>query len=120
MEVRVYGYRGCSTCRRAYAYLQDRGVAFAEVDITTKAPTTAELRGMLAAVGGNVRKLFNTSGQVYRELRLGEQLGSMSEKDALALLAGNGRLVKRPFLVVDGTPSAVGFAEDAWNQALGQ
>ena len=120
MEIRVYGYRGCSTCRRAYAFLKERGVAFTEVDVTEHPPTLPELRGMLAALGGNVRKLFNTSGQVYRELRLGDQLADMPEKDALALLAGNGRLVKRPFLIVGGAPRTVGFTEEAWNQALDQ
>lgn len=118
VKVKVYGYKGCSTCRKAYAFLVKKGVAFDEVDITEKAPTGSELKGMLAAVDGNVKKLFNTSGQVYREMKLGATLPELSEKEALALLAKNGRLVKRPFLIVDGEPAAVGFDEAAWKKAL--
>ena len=118
MKVKVYGYSGCSTCRKAEKWLEKKGVAAESVDITAKAPSLKELQAMLAVYGGQVKKLFNTSGQVYREQKLGEKLPDMSEKEALALLAGNGRLVKRPFLIVDGQPRAVGFDEAAWAKLL--
>ena len=86
--------------------------------ITTKPPTTAELKAMLACYGGRVKKLFNTSGQAYRELKLGDQLDDLAEADALALLAGNGRFVKRPFLLIEGKAVAVGFDEDEWKKLL--
>lgn len=119
MSVKVYGYGKCSTCRKASGWLGRKKVAFDEVDITETAPTKKELEGMLARYDGQVRKLFNTSGLVYRELGLGDKLKTMTEKDALALLAGNGRLVKRPFLIVDGKPAAVGFDEKEWAKLLG-
>lgn len=72
---------------------------------------------MLGAQQGNVRKLFNTSGRDYKALGLSEKLPGMKEAEALALLAGNGNLVKRPFLLTkDG--GVVGFQEAAWRQAL--
>src|SRR5689334_10513205 len=110
MKLKLYGYKNCSTCKKALAFLKDRDLAFTEVDITTTPPTLAELRALAKSVG--VRKLFNTSGQVYREMGLGDRLKTMAEDEALALLAANGRLVKRPFLVVDGEPFAAGFAAD--------
>jgi len=78
----------------------------------------AELRVMLAAQGGEVRKLFNTSGRDYRALGLGEKLPAMTEAAALALLAGNGNLVKRPVLLGPGGIALVGFSEAAWSAAL--
>lgn len=73
---------------------------------------------MLAHLGGEaaLRKLFNTAGRDYRELRLGERLPAMSVEEALALLAKNGNLVKRPFALGDGF-GLVGFDEKAWAAA---
>lgn len=116
---KVYGYKGCSTCRKAYAFLKKKGVTFDEVDITETPPSRAELSKLLAAVDGNLRKLFNTSGQVYREQKIGPKLETMTTAAALSLLAGNGRLIKRPVLVIGGHPVAVGFDEKVWSQKLG-
>ena len=73
---------------------------------------------MLAVVGGDLRKLFNTSGQVYRELQLSSKLPQLSIDDAMDLLANNGKLVKRPFLVANGHAVAVGFDQAQWNKLL--
>jgi arsenate reductase (glutaredoxin) len=72
---------------------------------------------MLAAYDGELRRLFNTSGKDYRELQLGEKLPTMKPAEALALLADNGNLVKRPFLIGPKV-ALVGFAEPAWRAAL--
>ena len=69
---------------------------------------------MLAAYDGNIRKLFNTSGQVYRQENLSKRLPDLTNDDALAMLATNGKLVKRPFLVIDGSPRMVGFNSADW------
>lgn len=118
MKVKVYGYKGCSTCKKALGYLAKKNISFDDVDITTTPPTKAELKAMLGKYDGQLKKLFNTSGQVYREQKIGDKLDGMAEDKALGLLADNGRLVKRPFLLVDGKPMAVGFKEDEWKQAL--
>lgn len=115
--LKVYTYAQCSTCRRAVKWLRDQGLTFAEHPIRETPPTPAELRTMLAAHGGELRRLFNTSGRDYRELKLGVRLPEMSEAEAIKLLAGNGNLVKRPFLLGPGV-ALTGFAEPLWKSAL--
>ncbi len=117
-SVTVYTYANCSTCRDAVKWLRAHGVAFAEKPIYTAPPSVPELRRMLAFQGGHVRRLFNTSGQVYRERGLSAKLPSVSETEALELLAGNGRLVKRPFVLGDEF-GLVGFDAAAWSAAFG-
>lgn len=117
MPVVLYAYAKCSTCRDAVKWLRGRGVQFAELPIYETPPTVAELRRMLAFQGGNVRRLFNTSGLRYRALGLAAKLSALTEADALALLASNGRLVKRPFLLGD-TFGLVGFDAAAWGKVL--
>lgn len=116
--LRIYTYANCSTCRKAVKWLDAHGLPYEEIAIRETPPTTAELRTILAAQGGELRKLFNTSGRDYRELKLGEKLAALSEADALRLLAGNGNLVKRPFLLGSTGVALVGFAEPAWRAAL--
>lgn len=117
--VTVYTYAACSTCRDAVKWLRAQGVAFREKPIRETPPNVAELRRMLGYQNGNLRRLFNTSGQEYRARGLSEKLPAMTETEALALLAGNGRLVKRPF-VLGGTLGLVGFDEAAWSAAFGK
>jgi arsenate reductase len=112
-SVRVYAYSGCDTCRNALKFLIARGVAHEVLAIRETPPTVAELRRMLATTGGDVRRLFNTSGQDYRALGLGKKLDEMSLPDALELLAGNGNLVKRPFLLA-GKQGLAGFRQTEW------
>lgn len=113
----VYTYANCDACRRATKWLRAQGLAFDERAIRETPPTLAELRAMLAAQGGAMRKLFNTAGRDYRVLQLGEKLPTLSEAEALALLAGHGNLVKRPFLVGRGV-GVTGFDETVWSAAL--
>ncbi|MFA6286767.1 MAG: Spx/MgsR family RNA polymerase-binding regulatory protein [Opitutaceae bacterium] len=115
----VYTYVNCDTCRRAVKWLRAQGVSFAEKPIRETPPSVAELRAMLAHLGGAeaLRKLFNTAGRDYRELKLGEKLPGMTEAQALALLATNGNLVKRPF-ALGKDAGLVGFDEKAWTAAL--
>ena len=119
----VYTYANCDTCRRALKWLRSSGIAFVEKPIRETPPMPAELRTMLARLGGAaaLKKLFNTSGLDYRAQKLGEKLPSMSESEAIALLAGNGNLVKRPFLLGSGADGLglVGFDEKTWSAALG-
>ena len=120
----VYSYANCDTCRRATKWLRAQGVAFQEKPIRETPPSPAELRTMLARLGGAaaLRKLFNTSGVDYRAQKLGEKLPTMTEADAITLLAGNGNLVKRPFALDSGQGSGgvglVGFDEAVWSAAL--
>lgn len=112
-KLKVYEYSGCSTCKKALKFLDARKIPYERVAIVERPPNVSELKEMLKHVGGDVRKLFNTSGQVYREMGLGEKLASLSEAEAFKLLASNGKLVKRPFILGSGA-GAVGFKEDEW------
>ena len=116
-KIRVYEYSKCSTCRNALKFLDSKNVAYEKIPIVDTPPTKAELRQMLAAQGGNLKKLFNTSGELYREMKIGAKIGSMSESEALDLLAAHGKLVKRPF-VLAGDSGLVGFKEDDWKKVF--
>ncbi|PTX96604.1 arsenate reductase family protein [Opitutus sp. ER46] len=113
----LYSYSGCSTCRDAVAWLRAHAVSVEERPIYERPPSLAELKRMLAFQGGELRKLFNTSGLEYRALDLKTKLPTMSVEDALKLLSGNGRLVKRPFLL-GANVGLVGFKPEVWAAAL--
>lgn len=116
-KARVYEYSKCSTCRNALKFLDRNNVAYEKIPIVETPPTKAELRKMLAAQGGNLKKLFNTSGEVYREMKIGAKIASMSEAEAIDLLASNGKLIKRPFVLADDI-GLVGFKEDDWKKVF--
>jgi arsenate reductase len=116
-KIRIYEYAKCSTCRKALAFLDRKGAAYEKVPIVDSPPSKAELQKMLAANGGNLKKLFNTSGEVYRAMKLGAKLDSMPESEALELLASNGKLIKRPFAFI-GEKGLVGFNEEEWKRSL--
>lgn len=113
----VYIYANCDTCRRAVKWLRAHDVAFREKAIRETPPSEAELKRMLVALGGERRRLLNTSGRDYREQKLGERLPGMNDAELIKLLAGNGNLVKRPFALGDGV-ALTGFDEKAWAAAL--
>jgi arsenate reductase len=116
-KIRVYEYANCSTCKKALKFLDQKKVSYERVPIVDQPPTLAELKAMLAHQNGDLKKLFNTSGQLYRELGVSEKLPKMSEADALKLLSQHGKLVKRPF-VLTGDDGLVGFKEDEWKKAF--
>ena len=116
-KLRVYTLSNCDTCRKAVKWLKARGLELEERPIRDMPPSVLELKAMLKARDGDLRRLFNTAGREYRELKLSETLPSMREADALKLLAGNGSLVKRPFLIGDGV-AVNGFDSDEWSAAL--
>lgn len=110
-------YPACSTCRKAMKWLEDNGIAFEQRHIKENNPSAEELNTWLALSGLPVKKLFNTSGMLYRELGLKEKLPAMSTEEQLALLASDGMLVKRPVLVLEDRV-LFGFKEDDWKNAL--
>lgn len=117
MPLRVYQYPKCSTCRKALKWLDAKDIAHTDVDITETPPSKAELEKMLAHYDGDLRRLFNTSGQMYRALKIKDRLSAMKRAEAIDLLAANGMLIKRPFVLTDDV-GLVGFKEDEWKSAL--
>lgn len=112
----VYAYRGCDTCRKAIARLAASKTPFTEIAIREQPPTAAELRRVLAAVGGDLKRLFNTSGQDYRTLGIAAKLAKLDEAGAIALLTKNGNLCKRP-VVLGPKTALVGFKPEEWTAA---
>jgi arsenate reductase (glutaredoxin) len=119
MKLRVYAYAGCDTCRKALKFLNEQEIAHEVVAIREQPPAVEELKAMLGYVGGELRRLFNTSGQDYKALNMKDRLPGMAEGEALKLLAGNGNLVKRPFVMGKGA-GAVGFKEEEWREKFGK
>lgn len=117
--MRIYEYKKCSTCQKALKFLDAKGITYEKLPIVETPPTKAELKKMLShlkAAGGSFKNLFNTSGEQYRELGISEKLKTgMSEDEALDLLAKNGKLIKRPFVLTDKT-GTVGFKEEVWKK----
>lgn len=116
--LRVYCYEKCSTCRKALKWLAEHRLAFELKAIRENPPTEAELAKMLAVYGGEIRRLFNTSSQDYRDAGLKDRLTSMSSAAAFDLLRGNGNLVKRPFVVGSDGVALVGFDPDRWSHVF--
>ncbi len=112
MALRVYEYKNCGTCKKALQFLDKKKVPFEKIAIREKPPSYTELKKMLGFTG-SLKKLFNTSGQDYRALNISEKLPDMSEDQALKLLASNGNLIKRPFVLGDSF-GMVGFKEEEW------
>ena len=118
MTVLFLEYPRCSTCRKAKAWLDAHGVDYLGRYIVEDAPSAEELAAWQEMSGLPVRRFFNTSGQLYRELNVKARLDAgMDDADAIALLAGNGMLVKRP-LAVGEDFVLVGFKEADWERAL--
>lgn len=112
----VYTLSNCDTCRRATKWLRAQGIAFTERAIRETPPGAAELRIALAAYDGDLRRLINTAGREFRAQNLAEKLPALTPAQVIALLAGDGHLVKRPF-AVDARTARVGFDEAAWSEA---
>lgn len=110
-------YPKCSTCQKAKKWLAAEGLDFEDRHIQENNPTVEELRTWYQQSGLPLKKFFNTSGRLYKELQLKDKLPTMSEEAQLALLASDGMLVKRPILV-HGSVVLVGFKEAEWNAAL--
>ena len=117
MSLKMYEYKGCGTCKKAQEYLEANGIEYKKIAIRKTPPTPAELKKMLKYMGGEVKKLFNTSGMDYRAMDIKSKLPDMSDKEAITLLSENGNLVKRPF-VLGKDWGIVGFKEDVWNDHL--
>ena len=110
-------YPKCTTCQKAEKYLKENGVAYTVRHIKENNPTLEELTAWYKLSGLPLKRFFNTSGMLYKELQLKDKLPTMSEEEQLKLLATDGMLVKRPLVVTDEFVLA-GFKEKEW-QAKG-
>lgn len=110
-------YPKCNTCKKAEAWLKENKINYESRPIKEENPTVEELKDWVKKSGLPVRKFFNTSGLLYKEMKLKDKLGSMTEEEMLALLATDGMLVKRPLLIGD-EKVLVGFKEAEWEKII--
>lgn len=110
-------YPKCTTCQKAEKWLDANGAEYTKRHIREENPTVEELREWHKKSGLPLKKFFNTSGLLYKELKLKDRLLTMSEEEQYALLASDGMLVKRPLLVMEDAV-LVGFKEDVWRETV--
>ena len=115
MSVLFLEYPKCSTCKKAKAWLESNGVAFDDRHIVEENPSAEELKIWWQLSGLPLKKFFNTSGLLYKELQLKDKLPDMSEEEQIELLSTNGMLVKRPLVIGDNFV-LVGFKEAEWDR----
>ena len=108
-------YPKCGTCQKARKFLEEKGIAFEDRNIKEQNPTTEELKAWIEKSGLPIKKFFNTSGMLYRQMELKDKLPNMSEQEMIELLATDGMLVKRPILVADDRV-LVGFKQAEWEK----
>ncbi|WFR62188.1 arsenate reductase family protein [Paenibacillus amylolyticus] len=114
-NLKVYQYAKCGTCRKAVKWLEAQGHELELIPIFDTPPSASELTELIQKSGLEVKKFFNTSGEVYKEQQLKDKLPGMSADEQIRLLASNGRLIKRP-IVTDGEKVTVGFKEETYEQ----
>ena len=115
----IYEYPTCSTCRKAKKLLTENNIEATYFNVKEKPPTVAEFKKIIKTFELPLKKLFNTSGLVYKELGLKDKLETLSLDEALTLLHENGMLIKRP-LAFDFKNDILllGFKEETWEKAL--
>ena len=118
MEVLFIEYPPCSTCKKAKKFLKEHGLSLQTRHIVEKTPTFDELSEWIYNSNYPLKKFFNTSGKLYRELNLKEKLPSMPEVEQIKLLSENGMLIKRP-IVIYKKQVLVGFNEQTYKEVLG-
>lgn len=118
MNTTILCYEKCTTCKRALKWMDDNGKTYESRPIKEENPSAEELREWWQRSGLPLKRFFNTSGEIYRELKLKDKLADMSEDEQLELLATNGMLVKRPLLVAENG-TYPGFREKEWSEILG-
>ena len=110
-------YPKCSTCQKAKKWLDSHEIEYTEHHIVEENPTYEELKEWYQKSGMPLKKFFNTSGMIYKEMQLKDKLPTMSEDEQLKLLATNGMLVKRPLVVGDDVV-VTGFKEAEWEEKI--
>ena len=115
--IKVYCYSKCTTCKKALKWLDDKKIQYELIDIKEKNPSEKLLRKYHKMSGLPLKRFFNTSGMLYRDMELSKKLPDMSEDEQFSLLATDGMLVKRPLLVTD-KKVLTGFKESEWEEEL--
>jgi arsenate reductase (glutaredoxin) len=115
--LKFYCYKRCGTCKKALKYLEEKGVDFEYYEITENHFTPEDVKGLHDKSQKDLKKLFNTSGNVYKDLNLKDKLKDMPIEEAYNLLASNGMLIKRPILISDNAV-LFGFKDDEYGDVI--
>ena len=115
--IKVYCYSKCTTCKKALKWLEEKQVAYEVLDIKEQHPDEKTLRKLYEKSGLPLKRFFNTSGQLYREMELSKKLPEMSEDEMFKILASDGMLVKRPLLITE-EKVLTGFKEAEWEAVV--
>lgn len=115
--MKFYGYKKCSTVKKAKKWLMDNDIDFEEIDLVDTPPTKEEMKKIYEKSGYELKEFFNTSGVKYRELGLKETLKNFSKDEMIDLLVSDGKLIKRP-LLVDNKKVLIGFKENEYKEKL--
>lgn len=110
-------YPKCTTCKKAKKWLDEKGISYIDRHIKEENPTADELKEWHKRSGLPLKKFFNTSGMLYKEMQLKDKLPEMTEEEQYALLASDGMLVKRPLIVADDF-ILTGFKEAEWAEKM--
>ncbi len=113
--MKVYCYSKCGTCKKALKWLDERGIEYEKADIKEDHPDEALIRQLHLKSGLPLKRFYNTSGKIYKDLGLSKKLPEMTDDEQYKLLASDGMLVKRP-LVVGDDYVLVGFKEAEWEK----
>lgn len=113
----IIEYPRCSTCKKAKKWLEEHNIDYQDRDIVKENPQKEELKEWYIKSELPLKRFFNTSGKVYRELKLKDKLPTMTEEEQLEILSTNGMLVKRPIIVTENT-ALTGFKEKEWEEKL--
>ena len=117
MSTTILCYEKCSTCKKALKWMDEKGYAYEARPIREEHPTAEELKDWYVKSGLPLKRFFNTSGNLYKELKLKDRLPEMSEEEQIDLLASDGMLVKRPLVVME-EGVLTGFKESEWMEKL--
>ena len=115
-NVRIYSYSSCTTCKKALKWLNENKIEYELIDIALCPPNKEILIDAISQLGER-KKIFNTSGVSYRSLG-SDVVKAMSDSEALAALAVDGKLIKRPFLITETGKILVGFKPELWSDIL--
>ena len=117
MDSQCIEYSKCSTCKKALKWLNDNNVKYLDRDIVSNTPTKEELKNWINKSNIPINKWFNTSGLIYKELKLKDKLKEMTDDEKINLLSKNGKLIKRPIFVSEKI-ILIGFKEEDWQKIL--
>ena len=115
--MKVYCYAKCGTCRKALKWLDERQIEYEKIDIDKVHPDEAELRKLHIKSGLPLKRFYNTSGKIYKDLGLSKKIPEMTDDEQYKLLASDGMLMKRPLVIGDGYV-LVGFKEEEWEKCV--